>query len=1049
MPVRRSGDPLRSWRASEYRSPAANARQLWLISAGETGRVGGSVVSARSKTSGDVSCRWDPPVEPPVAAAPRTDTRRWRKRWRMALLGSVAAGAILIAAPRAVRAGPDACTVPVAGTALCQGDQSAGIVSGTDFAVPATTTLTVNSLTGDITPASGTAGIYFYSTGDITIDSDPTPFRIITQGPTAPGIYAYTGSGAVSVTQTGDVATQGFLADGISAVSLNGDVAVTQTGNIDTQGDTARGIYTRGFYAVTVTQTGDITTQGNTARGISAASFGGDVAVTQTGDISTQGVQAYGIRGFSTGGGAVTVTQTGNIDTQGNGGIGILGFAQTGGAATVTQTGDITTQGQNAHGISAFAFGDDVTVTQTGDISTGGNGAAGVLAQTSGAGTMTVTQTGDITTRGDIAVGFYVFHSGTGAVTVTRTGAILTSGASADGLFVESDGGTVTVMQTGDITVTGNGANAIVVDNAAGDGNATVTVAAGSTITGGSGAGDGVRFRDGTTNRLINYGTITTRGENAVEGTGNGHETVDNYGTITGNVDLGGGTNAFNNRSGGQFNAGGTVNLDAGNLLTNAGAFSPGGGDTIRVTTLTGNLTQTGTGSLATDIRFGSLTADRTNVSGTASLSGQVTVNVLNGGAAAPGTQQVTILTATGGVTDAGLTVRDTATVDYELLFPDANTVALGVSVDYAPGGLNRNQAALGAHVNAIQAAGGSAAFAPLAAALLGVPDLQNLANAYDQLGPEGYLGTQFAALFASLDFSASLMSCEVREGTHVFIREGQCVWARGQARFLDRDRTGQEIGFEEDAWSFSSGAQFALTPALHAGVAIGYEHSDLDTGTGVDSDGDRLQGGASVKWTPGPLLVAGALSGGNGWHDTTRTVAFQGFAARATSDHDVTHGAGQVRVGYLFGEEATWYVQPMVDFNATYLDLEDVREGGAGGANLRMAGDDDWVLSVSPAVEFGGQVAVGGGLLIRPFARAGLTAFDDTEFDVASVFQGAPAGVAPFTTEVDNDDLFADVAAGVDLLIADGTVVRPYYTGRLADDTDIHAAGVKASFVF
>ena len=46
--------------------------------------------------------------------------------------------------------------------------------------------------------------------------------------------------------------------------------------------------------------------------------------------------------------------------------------------------------------------------------------------------------------------------------------------------------------------------------------------------------------------------------------------------------ELGAGTNAFNNRAGGLFNAGATVDLGRANQLTNAGNLSPGGAGVVR-----------------------------------------------------------------------------------------------------------------------------------------------------------------------------------------------------------------------------------------------------------------------------------------------------------------------------------------------------------------------------------------------------------------------------------------------------------------------------------
>jgi len=279
-------------------------------------------------------------------------------RKSLLLAGTALVSALWVSAPPSAQAGPDPCTFPVPGTALCQGNQSDGIASGADFPTPPgppdITVLNVNSLNapGIATSGNNVSGISFLSPGAITINSDTEPFRITTQGDKAYGIFAYsTGGGLVTVTQTGGIATRGHRADGISALSFGGAVTVTQTGDISTIGEYAFGIDAYGG-AVTVTQTGDISTRGYDARGIFAGSSGGGAAtVTQTGDVSTQGDFAHGIR--ADGGGAATVTQTGNITTQGDFAYGISAYTPGGGAATVTQTGNIATEGYRARGTAA------------------------------------------------------------------------------------------------------------------------------------------------------------------------------------------------------------------------------------------------------------------------------------------------------------------------------------------------------------------------------------------------------------------------------------------------------------------------------------------------------------------------------------------------------------------------------------------------------------------------------------------------------------------------------------------------------------------------
>ena len=436
-------------------------------------------------------------------------------------------------------------------------------------------------------------------------------------------------------------------------------------------------------------------------------------------------------------------------------------------------------------------------------------------------------------------------------------------------------------------------------------------------------------------------------------------------------------------------------------------------------------------------------------MTGTSTLSGLVVPNILNPGFTQIGTQQATILTSGGGVTNAGLTVQDTAVVDYELLF-EPTRVLLSATVDFVPSGLNRNQTSVAESITGILSSGGSAALGPLIGGLLTVPDLAALADAYDQLGPEVYLNNGIATLFSTLDFTDDLMSCEVRDGGNVFINEGQCIWAKGSGAWFDQDTTSQTVGFDRDAVRFAAGGQVAIAPDWRLGMAIGYEHSDLYAlGGRQNSDADTLHGGAVIKYLFGDGLIAAAISGGQGWYDTTRNLAFGGFAGQATADHDVNHLTGRLRGAYAF-TNGVHYIKPLVDLNVTWVDIDGFTEAGGNGAALIVQGTDETIFSVSPAVEFGWQSQIDdAGTLLRPYIRAGVTVFDDPDFAVVSSFAAAPAGSPGIRTVVGTDDVVGDIAAGLDVLTTDGTVLKVYYSGQFGEDTTQQSVGARASLPF
>lgn len=468
-------------------------------------------------------------------------------------------------------------------------------------------------------------------------------------------------------------------------------------------------------------------------------------------------------------------------------------FLSSAGAINLTSSGNMSVVGDFGVGIYAFSFGGAVSIESSGDISVAGSGGSGINA-VSILGAVSVVSSGDIsiTDNKDIAIGIAAQSYG-GAVNITSTGNISVEGIGGSG--IAASGTAVSVTSSGNVSASGNDSAAIAA--VATNGDIVVKIASG-TITGGSGSGAGIVLIGGGNNTLTNFGTITTSG--GLSGTAilgiplfsfppfmlfGGNNTVNNGGTVIGNVDLGPGRNTFNNLVGGTFDPGATVNLGAGSTLNNTGNLSPGGIGVIQTTALTANLVQGGSGKITVDLDPASGQADRINVSGTVSLGGQVAINLTN---ATPsvGVTASTILHADNGVTNSGLALAEPAVAAYQLEFPDLDDVLLQGGLDFAPAGLNGNQTAIGQNVNAIQFAGGSASFLPIAQALLTIPDLASLGQAYDQLSPETYVDNQIADFYSGLRFANSLMSCNVPDGRYAFIKEGQCVWAQVGGNFLD-----------------------------------------------------------------------------------------------------------------------------------------------------------------------------------------------------------------------------------------------------------------------
>ena len=839
---------------------------------------------------------------------------------------------------------------------------------------------------------------------------------------------------SVTIENTGDITTYGYGATAIMAQSVGGGGGDAQS---FASGEDAGGkAYGGAFGKIAIGGAGG--SGGN----------GGAVNVNNDAIITTDGDAAHGIFAQSVGGGGGTA---GNVERALSSSLDIglgLDFGRSGGGAgdggtvTVTSGGSITTRGADAYGIFAQSVG-------------GGGGVASSLSTLPDLITPLVGLTG--------SVGGY---GSAGEVDITHVGNITTSGYASHGIFAQSAGGKqsdndttdylgvggqVTVELDGDIDVQNADADGIFAQSVGIDGadDINVNIKAGH-VSGGSGSGVGVRFDDGAENLLTNHGSVMALSGMAIAG-GDENETIDNYGIVTGNVDLGSGVNVFNNHAGAQFNASENLVLGAGNVLDNNGTLSPGGAGSAFAMSLEGNFVQFTSGSYATDLDLLQETTDHVNVTGTADLAGAVDIKIVNGGWSRPGTQQHIILVGEEGVTNSGLELAfaPSAVADHSLLFSSPTEVAVSTSIDFSPAGLNKNQTAIANHVNAIQLAGGSESFAPVADALLARPSLGKLASSYDQLSPGIYLDTAIASLFTNLQFSDAMLSCRERSGDYRFVREGECRWMQLSTRRLERDRTRQNSDFDEWTVGLAGGMQKAIGGDWHAGFALSYGHSKLDNDNGGESDGNTVQAGAILKGRSEATTYSVAMSGGYGWYNTRRDIDFMPTPERAKGDQEIGFASVHVRLAHAF-EKGDWYLRPQIDAGVTYVDLGDFNERGANGANLDVKGHNETYTSLQPAVEVGQEIKRRDGTLVRPFAKLGFTHFfSGTTPEVSAVFQGAPAGVSPFTVKGDIDETFADVSLGLDILKEDGINFRLNYLGQFSGDMKNQGLGFKVTVPF
>jgi len=452
-----------------------------------------------------------------------------------------------------------------------------------------------------------------YGNGNGTVLAGP---NAIIGGSQLYGIIALSyGTGSLSVTTTtNDIVTSGSA----GIVAQNDATSIPQVSGITTSSIsvTAAGTINSGS-ALTATSfpPAGIIAGYNGVGAFNAAIFG-NVVVNNSANINAAG--GDGIRTFDYGNGNITVNDLANTTIAAPARYGILASVfGIGDISVSTSAGDTINSGST--GIQANGEGATVPSTSTvsvtafgtinsGVVSSGSNNGlpSGIAAGYNNGGTNTVNSNSS-NVQGNVAVdssasidatwgfGVSVYNFGVGNLTATLEipSAII---ATATGVNAYAQGGgNVTVTNYGTITVAnGTGISAGTGNGAAGSVSGVVWVTNSGTVSAlGSIDSPVIQVNNDSTQRAIftNLGTITSdqfssSSQNQAVGVYNGSVTVNNSGTITGNVSLAVGssnlaTATYNNNAGGIWNVDGSNYFGSGataiDAINNAGTINVSG----------------------------------------------------------------------------------------------------------------------------------------------------------------------------------------------------------------------------------------------------------------------------------------------------------------------------------------------------------------------------------------------------------------------------------------------------------------------------------------
>ncbi|QGZ66420.1 autotransporter domain-containing protein [Paraburkholderia acidisoli] len=795
----------------------------------------------------------------------------------------------------------------------------------------------VASVTGDMSGGTGTSTLTMTpgSGNAFTYNGAISNFSAVNVGAgtvSLSGTNTYSGattvaSGAtLALTGTGSLAQSAVTANG--ALDISGTTAGTSiaslagSGTVNLGGQTLTLTNASGVFSGSISGTGGLTlvsgtqtlTGVSTYTGTTLIQTGATLILSDSGDIILANVvnngtlQVQGTLGNLSGTGTVTV---------GSGGATLSGGSFGGtvaGSGAVTVTGNQTLSGANTYtGATSISSGATLALTGSGSIAASSSvtnaGALDISGTTSGASITTLSGNGTVAlgsktlTLSNAAGTYSGAISGTGGVSVTGGKETLTTASTYTGGTSVATGATLALTGSGSIAassgVTTNGTldisgttSGATVQNLSGSG----TVALGAqklTLANASGTYAGAFTGSGS---IVKQGT----GSLILDGNSSGY---------TGTTEVSAGLLEVGDADNASAVLGGTANVDAAGTLrghgtvagsvNNSGTVQPGG--SIGTLTVGGNYAQASTATLA--IEVSPTAASQLAVNGKATLNGVLAITY------DPGTYSAhtyTLVTAAGGVSGTFSSVTSSGT---------ANIGTLTQAVSY---GANNVQLVLSGTGT------GTTVVAP------------NNTSIYTAAGTSAILASQAesAALLGRLANAGAGASAGNPAG-----------WITATGIQTKVGGSNGAPGFQADRYGFLAGLEHQVG-AYTTGIAVGYDHTDIDeSNTGDSGTTDALRAALYGGRAYGPVNLGATLGVGVDFMSQKRPFGAVGTAEGDHSGEEFNLG-GQASLPMTLG---SFTVTPSVGLRYAYFHADAFSESGAGGQDLAVGTDN--VRSLQPYV--------------------------------------------------------------------------------------------------
>ncbi|MVW79035.1 autotransporter domain-containing protein [Bordetella sp. 02P26C-1] len=465
-------------------------------------------------------------------------------------------------------------------------------------------------------------------------------------------------------------------------------------------------------------------------------------------------------------------------------------------------------------------------------------------------------------------------------------------------------------------------------------------------------------------------------------------------------------------------------------------------------TTHTGSLTQTSDGMLQLGADFNTQQFDAIHASGDVHLDGELTVL----SRALLSRRELAIVTSDSGTPTGTLTPLDTLLFDYatrnagnatRLFVARANFNAEDMQ-------LRGNQKRVAGHLQEGWDAGGSPALATFYATLdtIARAGAATYQQRMSDLSPGVTLVPGAQSQLAMGRFTRAMMSCPTWTDTNAPYKEQSCVWGDVSRRSTNQDGYSTVSGYSYDTVTYQFGGQREIAPHWFLGGSVAYQTAQVrGDDSRVKGDGDAGYAGLVLKREDGPRTYSAALSAGYGSFDMDRSLSIPNYEERARSHPDVVTVGTRLRAARTF-TNGKLYVKPFVDLTGQYARVPGYQESGDA-LSLDVQSSEQFVLGLEPAFEVGARMELPKGIVLRPFAYAGLLLSSVDGWTTQASLDGAPNGSGTFQTTMPMDSVVRRVGLGLQMLSGKGASMRVQYDGEFSSSAKSHAGSLKLAVPF